>query len=551
MVPVFFALVTLLLLPVVSEIANERPQTLAFVTTYCAGHDAIAGVHVLAESLLRSGHRGGLRVIVSPQTNADELALLARAPLARVTRAPLPEDYCPNRAMDECSHLVVSVFDPTIDIDVDAGVNIVLLAPTTVVLNSLSDLAEAAAFSAVRSEHEDGFDTDTIVLRRDATVHATLREKTCDGEDALRTAVPFAVWSPLDDIYGVPADHLDTVWYKQSGAVPRVVRFGAHRRPWSWWLSNGDGVRLSLSATAHWCEAAAHTPFSCGWGDGEDDAVIAEIAPNPNLPPTPPPTPLPVPLRAPSEPSSSSTAQKFAVLLSTYSRPTWRALVKHYAMMKAVQKVYLVWHNPTADAPAARELGNNIIVLRAGKDSLNNRYSAPGISEAVYVCDDDMWVHEKALTHAFGVWKAQTRRLVGLFPRRWSHNDIKYSAKIHNGYNIVLTKGVFVHRAYLYMYTRLLPKRVKDIVDKHNNCEDILLNIVVTRYTQLAPVHVLVEEPVLDLGHHSGISKRGMHFTLRRLCVEDIVDQLNILDWTPPITNGSMSVRPLKNREIK
>ncbi len=534
-----------------SDTEQAATQNLAFVTTYCAGQDGIAGVHVLAESLLRAGHREGLRVIVSPQTNADDLAQLERAPLVRVTRASLPEDYCPNRAVDECSHLAVSVFDPTIDLAVDSGVKIVLLAPTTVVLGSLSALSDAPAFSAVVSEHEDGFDLDTLVLQRDATVHAALREKTCDGEDALRTAVPYAVWSPLDDSYGVPADHLDTVWYKQSGAMPRVVRFGAHRRPWAWWLSNGDGVRLSLIATAHWCEAAAHTPFSCGWGDGDDDSVVAEIATNPNLPPTPTPTLVPVPLRAPSEPSGSSTIQKFAVLLSTYSRPTWRALVKHYATMKAVQKVYLVWHDPTADAPAARELGNNVIVLRAGKDSLNNRYAAPGISEAVYVCDDDMWVHEKALTHAFGVWKAQTRRLVGLFPRRWSQNDVKYSARIHNGYNIVLTKGVFVHRAYLYMYTRLLPKRVKDIVDNHNNCEDILLNVVVSRYTGLPPVHVLVEEPVLDLGHHGGISKRGMHFTLRRLCVEDIVEQLGIRGWTPPIANGSMSVRPLKNREIK
>ncbi len=167
------------------------------------------------------------------------------------------------------------------------------------------------------------------------------------------------------------------------------------------------------------------------------------------------------------------------------------------------------------------------------------------------MCDDDMWVMERSLVHAFGVWRGNSRRLVGLFPRKWGNGEVRYSANIADGYNIVLTKGVFVHRAFLFMYERLLPGSVKALVDHHKNCEDILLNIMVSHYTGMSPLHALVEEKILDLGHHSGISKRGAHFLTRYQCVDDIVKELDIVGWDPPMMPGSMSARPLKNREIK
>lgn len=521
-------------------------SSLRFVTTFCAGRDAAAGIHVLAESLLRAGHRQGIDVYASANCGDRDLALLAEAPLARVSVSPSLGAYCTStKATDECAHLALLAFEDEAT-TTTTGIR-VLLAPDSVVLRSLDALMDAAAFSAVRSVHEDGYDLQTMVIRSDARVAEMLRESLCASEnegalETIRKMVPYEVWSALDDAYAVPADHLDTAWYKHTDANAAVVRFDLSPRPWQWWL---DSRRFSLVAATHWCQAAAFTPYNCGWGREAEPKAVGSVDSEQAS----------VPQLAPSQPIGSSTATKFGVLLSTYSRPTWRVLARHYAAMKCVSKVYLVWHDPTADAPPAREVGANVVILRARVDSLNNRFAAPpGVAypEAMYVCDDDIWPNEKSLLHAFAIWKGNTRRLVGMFPRKWAAaGDAKYSARISDGYNIVLTKGVFVHRAFLFMYDRLLPATVKSVVDRHKNCEDILLNVMVSRYTRLPPLHVLTEEAILDLGHHAGISKRGSHFTVRRQCVDDIVDGLRISGWQPPVTFGSLSVRPLKNRERK
>lgn len=101
------------------------------------------------------------------------------------------------------------------------------------------------------------------------------------------------------------------------------------------------------------------------------------------------------------------------------------------------------------------------------------------------------------------------------------------------------------------MYERLLPQRVKDVVDAHKNCEDILMNVMVSSYTGLAPLHVVVEEQIVDLGLRDDISRKRSHFLARSQCVKDIVKALGLVGWTPPMTLGSMSSRPLKNREAK
>lgn len=248
------------------------------------------------------------------------------------------------------------------------------------------------------------------------------------------------------------------------------------------------------------------------------------------------------------QPSGWSDKKRLTVLLSTYHRGTWQGLVRHYTSFKVVNQVILVWHDPFGDPPLAAGLGLKVVVWQPKVDSLNNRFFAPGnLTECVYVADDDMKVNEQQLMRGFQIWKGHTRRLVGYFPRRWMMESPYYSAKVHDGYNVVLTKGLFTHRYFLYLYWHLLPRRIHGIVDKYGNCEDILFNMMVSGYNGAAPLHVLVPGTITDVGHGSGISARGSHFATRLKCVRELIDELELTH--APLSVGSYTELPLKNKE--
>lgn len=529
-------LALLLLLQAVVGQENQSADTpLTFVTTFCANKTAIPAVHVLTESLIRAGHREGLKVLTSADVSPRELGELQRVPFTTILSAPSSKEYCGSEgsAVDECGLLRISLFARS---ELPAKRNIIYLAHDSVVLSSLDELRSTVPFSAVRATHSDGFDFDLVVLQQDQAVSEALKTAYCTGKvsatEVFRKVIPVEVWNPLDDSFGVPAEHLDTAWYKQANVSTKIVRFAQSARPWKWWQ---DTARFSLTAAAHWCQAAARTPYEYGWGRESRSKTVS------------------VARRAPAQPLGTTRVSQFAVLLSTYRRPIWRSIARHFVAMRIVSKVVVVWHDPDADEPSLQGLGPKVTVVRPGTDSLNNRFVTPegGLPEAVYVCDDDMWVREASLKHVFEVWQENTRRLVGLFPRKWGTDTLKYSARVSNGYNIVLTKGVFIHRAFLFMYERLLPQRVKAVVDEHKNCEDILMNIMMSSYTGLSPMHVVVEEVIVDLGLSDGISRKRAHFLTRVQCVEDIVNALDLVGWQPPMTLGSMAGRPLKNREAK
>ena len=43
---------------------------------------------------------------------------------------------------------------------------------------------------------------------------------------------------------------------------------------------------------------------------------------------------------------------------------------------------------------------------------------------------------------------------------------------------------------YHYLYTYEMPKKIRNWVDKHMNCEDIAMNFLVSNYTGLPPLKV-------------------------------------------------------------
>lgn len=517
-----------------------------FATVACHGNMA-PGVAVLHESLVREGHREPLVVVVAKAVEREVRTELATMPLVKVLAADGGHGgFCDGGVRvlqdgqidDGCAHLKILLFGLL------SAQKVVFLEYDSVVMKNLQVLADHPPFSAVREPHVGLFESSVMVLKPDHVVYDLLRREYCkraedpenargslerDAEtriatdhDVIRTTVPDEAWTVISDTFNVPQDHMDALWYRRVDTDPHVIHFKGETKPWNWWRL-GKGEPMSMISFTRWCDAAKTTPFACDEPEGND-------------------------MIAPMNPKAWSDKKRLTVLLSTYRRPTWRDLTKHYCSMNIVARVIVVWHDPEGDPPLAAQLGLKVTVWQPKTNSLNNRFVAPGnLTECVYVCDDDMKVNELQLQRGFNVWKTHSRRLVGYFPRRWMTDSPYYSARVHDGYNIVLTKGLFTHRFFLYQYTHLFPTRIKAIVDDFNNCEDILFNMMVSGYSGIAPMHVLVEGEILDLGHGGGISASGKHFSTRFKCVHRLLTETGITD--APLMSGSLSSKPLKNRE--
>lgn len=123
---------------------------------------------------------------------------------------------------------------------------------------------------------------------------------------------------------------------------------------------------------------------------------------------------------------------------------------------------------------------------------------------------------------AFTVWQSFPDRIVG-YPARshfWDSSKERwgYTSKWTNDYSMVLTGAAIYHkygaaafpmcclsvicsgsslnqrllsrRYYHHLYTSYLPESLKSMVDQMSNCEDILMNFLVSSVAKLPPIKV-------------------------------------------------------------
>ena len=104
------------------------------------------------------------------------------------------------------------------------------------------------------------------------------------------------------------------------------------------------------------------------------------------------------------------------------------------------------------------------------------------------IIDDEIEVNREDICDAFAVWSEvkSIRKELGTFPRCAEMDPPYYNIgndmDVHcdNGRNILLTKFLFVHKMHLFAYNCMVPHEFWLIPHESVNCEDIILNIVVT-----------------------------------------------------------------------
>ncbi|KAL0268472.1 UNVERIFIED_CONTAM: hypothetical protein PYX00_010401 [Menopon gallinae] len=107
---------------------------------------------------------------------------------------------------------------------------------------------------------------------------------------------------------------------------------------------------------------------------------------------------------------------------------------------------------------------------------------------AVLSLDEDTVLTTDEIDFAFQVWINFPDRIVG-YPARshyWddSKNSWGYTSKWTNDYSIVLTGAAIYHRYYNYLYTHWLSPLLHKTVEQSQNCEDILMNLLVCHVTR-------------------------------------------------------------------
>jgi hypothetical protein len=235
--------------------------------------------------------------------------------------------------------------------------------------------------------------------------------------------------------------------------------------------------------------------------------------------------------------NTAATGGSFAVVINTYRRPDrLRDAVQHYAdacgRRAGVSQVFVIWAEQGVEISEPlsffstslrnTELPNNraqVTVLQKAKDSLNSRFEPIDelTSKAVFMVDDDIRVACSSLTKGFDAWKRHPDAMVGYYPRLASPplSDPKSSELIYHTwpivflrhkFNCVLTKASFLHSKYLALYSgEQFPQEARDHVDKHMNCEDIAMSMLVANYTK-----AMTGKPEYPIYVEGNVNDRGL-----------------------------------------
>ncbi|KAK3087008.1 hypothetical protein FSP39_000266 [Pinctada imbricata] len=238
-----------------------------------------------------------------------------------------------------------------------------------------------------------------------------------------------------------------------------------------------------------------------------------------------------------TKPTNKFTAVIYAtspVLLS--SAPLFR-LIRTIAKSTNVHKILVVWHCDVAPPPAYQwpaDLGVPILVKTKIIKSVNARFYLYSELEmdAVFNFDEDTLVTTDEIDFAFSVWQEFPDRIVGFAARShfWdeSKNMWSYTSKYTNEYSMILTGASVYHKYYHYLYTNSIFNSAIQVVEQTQNCEDILMNFLVSHVTKLPPIKVTHrkiyrESMQVSINRTTGMAD-AVKFRERQTCMSTFVN---------------------------
>ncbi|KZS12995.1 Exostosin-1, partial [Daphnia magna] len=176
-------------------------------------------------------------------------------------------------------------------------------------------------------------------------------------------------------------------------------------------------------------------------------------------------------------------------------------LLRVVSRSQHVARIVVVWASDSPKPPPSRwpSLTRGIplhIVVPQQKQNIGERFRPLDLIEtdAVFSLDEDATLTTDEIDFAFHVWRHFPERIVGFPARTHYWDDTKgqwgYTSKWTNEYSMVLTGAAIYHRYYHALYTDWLGPLLHKTVDQSHNCEDILINFLVSHVTRQPPIKV-------------------------------------------------------------
>ncbi|XP_050928026.1 exostosin-1a [Lates calcarifer] len=175
------------------------------------------------------------------------------------------------------------------------------------------------------------------------------------------------------------------------------------------------------------------------------------------------------------------------------------------------------------------------------------------LSDAVLSLDEDSVLSTNEVDFAFIVWQSFPERIVG-YPARshyWDSSRSRwgYTSKWTNDYSMVLTGAAFYHRYYHYLFTHHVPASLLTMVDRMANCEDILMNFLVSAVTKQPPIKVTqkkqYKETMMTQGSKASRWADPDHFAQRQTCMNAFSHWLGFM----PLVHSQMRLDPVLFRD--
>ncbi|KAM6959488.1 exostosin-1b [Aplochiton taeniatus] len=192
-----------------------------------------------------------------------------------------------------------------------------------------------------------------------------------------------------------------------------------------------------------------------------------------------------------------------------------------------------------------------VIVIEGENKVMSSRFLPyeTMVTDAVFSLDEDTVLSTTEVDFAFTVWQSFPERLVGYPARSHFWDSAKerwgYTSKWTNDYSMVLTGAAIYHRYYHFLYTHFLPASLKGMVDQLANCEDILMNFLVSAVTKLPPIKVTQKKQYKEtmMGQSSRASRWADpdHFAQRQTCMNKFASWFGSM----PLVHSQMRLDPV------
>ncbi|XP_061097603.1 exostosin-1 [Conger conger] len=252
-------------------------------------------------------------------------------------------------------------------------------------------------------------------------------------------------------------------------------------------------------------------------------------------------------------PSQEFTAVIQAVTPLQYQLQPVVKLIIAVAKSKFCAQIIVLWNCDKPLPPKSKWPSTSvpITVIEGERKTMSGRFFPHDaiLTDAVLSLDEDSVLSTNEVDFAFIVWHSFPDRIVG-YPARshyWDSGKARwgYTSKWTNEYSMVLTGAAFYHRYYHYLYTHYLPASLLGMVDHMANCEDILMNFLVSAVTKLPPIKVTqkkqYKETMMQQGSKTSRWADPDHFAQRQTCMNTFSGWFGFM----PLLHSQMRLDPV------